>query len=231
MEPGDTYWFSPRLGRKGSSTVDPWRLLPSPPFPLSLQLSLLSLFLPCSEIDRWNEGPASSRLSPLFISLAVPFCVTLYPPSNVQTYSVRMEVTKKKDTASLSLCAAPVKTEQGRRRWEKKMNEWLLALALLCTDTGRRGVWVCVAERDRRRGRRVGEGGRKERMGGCVHVRDKKRILNTCKCVQRGGLHVCKIKSVCVWSDAAKEEGCVRELEQIYIQENRQRAPLEVRQV
>lgn len=39
----DTYWFSPRFGRKGSSTVDPWRHLP---FPVLL---CLPSFSPCSK--------------------------------------------------------------------------------------------------------------------------------------------------------------------------------------
>lgn len=158
---GGTYWFSPRLGRKGSSTVDPWRLLPSPPVPLAL---LLPLF--------WRmegEPRFSSRLA---------LCVTCSPPlpKGRQTQWGWKQPNKKNPQKTLALRpCSPKKTEKDSRRW-KKMNEWFLALALLCTNTGRRGVCIRERERDRERGRREKEKRMGELDGACVGDKKTEQI-------------------------------------------------------
>lgn len=81
------------------------------------------------------------------------------------------------------------------------MNEWLLAIALLCTDTGRRGV--CVREREREGG---GENGR---TGVCVQEKTKRVYffmwLKWGK--RRRGMY--KIEIVCVCLKGTEWEGCV----------------------
>lgn len=143
---GDTYWFSPPFGRKGSSTVDPWRLLPSPPVPLSTLLPLFLLF-PLFK-GRWRESTAFCPASPtLYLPVFSLMCHSLILPLMERcTLWGRRQWGEKKKTLAFPQCSQK-KTEQGSRRWKKKMNK-LLALALLCTDTGRRGVYVCVYRRE-----------------------------------------------------------------------------------
>lgn len=113
-------------------------------------------FPPCSNTSRWSDSPASCPVSP---TLLASVSLSLLPPDG-ETHPARMMAVK--EILPFPLCSQE-KTEERQQALETKMNE-ILALALLCTDTGRRGVYVCVStgERD---GEREMEGREKDRMG------------------------------------------------------------------
>lgn len=125
---------------------------------------------PCSKPDGWRESPASPPVLPS-VSLVLLPSQRADKPSEDESNQTRK---KPQKTLPLRPCS-PKKTEKDSRRW-KKMNEWFLALALLCTNTGRRGVCIRERERDRERGRREKEKRMGELDGACVGDKKTEQI-------------------------------------------------------